>query len=144
MPKQKESALQKTRSLTDRIIEKFASDIWIYVRENKMSLDSERGRKMIGQGMNAAVAEIRAICDDVSGANDQLRKEINEVKKQMRAMAKKQEEDAKRAVEWKVKHETIECRAASLQEAKEEAEKLVETLMAERDAADVEPVAVAN
>ena len=142
MPKQKESALQKTRSATDRIIERYSSDIWIYVRENKMSLDSERARKMIGQGMNTAVAEICAICDDVSGANDQLRKEINEVKKQMRAMVKKQEDDVKRAAALTAKHEEAERRAAALQEAKEEAEKLVATLMAERTVV-VEPMAVA-
>ena len=126
MPKQKESALQKSRSKTDVIIERYSSDIWIYVRENKMSLDSERARKMISQGMNAAVAEIRAMCDDVSGANDQLRKEINEVKKQMRAMAKKLEDDVKRLAALTAKYEQVERQAVVVQEAKKEAEKLVE------------------
>ena len=83
----KETTQQKTRSKTDIILEQHTWDIWGYVRNNKMSLDSERACKMIRKGFDDAVAEVRAMLDDVSSQNDRLREELKELKKKRTAKA---------------------------------------------------------
>lgn len=72
--------------------------IWAYVRENRNSLDSERGCKMIRDGFELAIQRLK---NDVTNsfrsenrAKEKLtecRKELNQLKKELKELRRSQE-----------------------------------------------------
>ena len=55
-------------------------EVWGYVRENRNSLDSERGCKMIREGMDQAVAEMQTLLDQAVEVNEKIIEENRELR----------------------------------------------------------------
>lgn len=85
-------ASKAANSKLDSILNRHAQDIWSYVRDHSMSLDSERACAMIRDGFDEAMAEVRVMLDDASGQNAKLRDEVKELKRKMREMEGVQDE----------------------------------------------------
>lgn len=78
MAKKEETAVQ-IRSALDISLERRIWALWGYVRDNQNSLDSERACKMIREGFNEAVCEVRNQLDIALNKIERQRLEIKEL-----------------------------------------------------------------
>lgn len=65
-----------TPAALDAELERIAWDVWSYVRENRHSLDSERGCKMVRRGIDKATATAMAMLVKARKQNESLRAQL--------------------------------------------------------------------
>ena len=82
-PNQKQ---QQTRIA--KMLQRRGAAIWGWVRENRHSLDSERGRKFVAQELQNAINDVEAVLHDMIDQRDSWKKQATELRKLKRMLPK--------------------------------------------------------